>query len=106
MKRHGGGRVAAGFFVALCAPGACCTLGGALAPGTAHAALRDPLDKHPPPTWSWALVQAVPHVQLLAGTNGPRFGVGWQVSPLVWSFGMHRRLSPWRTFVVEPLTRV
>jgi hypothetical protein len=29
----------------------------------------------------------------------------WQVTPLLFSFGVHRRAVPWRLFVVEPFLR-
>ncbi len=38
-------------------------------------------------------------------TLGPAAGLRWQLTPLLYSWGMYRKLSPWRTFVVEPLTR-
>jgi hypothetical protein len=53
----------------------------------------------------WLLTQAVPSPELLVGTEGARFGMRWQVTPLLYSFGMHRRLSPWRSVVVEPIAR-
>ena len=33
------------------------------------------------------------------------FGMRWQVTPLLWSWGTNRRVSRWRTFVVDPLAR-
>ena len=72
----------------------------------------------PYPTASWALLQLLPSPELAFGrqrTIGidgtidggvtPAFGVRWQLSPLVWSFGVHRRQSPWRAFVVDPVAR-
>jgi len=38
-------------------------------------------------------------------SGGPRFGVRWQVTPLLYSLGIHRGLRPWRFFVVEPNVR-
>lgn len=53
----------------------------------------------------WLLTQAVPSPEVLVGTEGARFGMRWQVTPLLYSFGIHRRLSPWRSVVVEPIVR-
>ncbi|KYF58916.1 hypothetical protein BE08_18010, partial [Sorangium cellulosum] len=56
-------------------------------------------------TLPWLLVQLVPSPELWIGSGGTRFGVRWQVTPVLYSFGINRKLSPWRTFIVEPLTR-
>ena len=58
------------------------------------------------PSSFWLAAQIIPSPQLITLKNdSPRFGLRWQVTPLLYSFGINRRLSPWRTFVVEPLTR-
>lgn len=56
-------------------------------------------------TLPWLLVQLVPSPALWIGPGGTRFGVRWQVTPVLYSFGINRKLSPWRAFIVEPLTR-
>jgi hypothetical protein len=33
------------------------------------------------------------------------FGLRWQLTPLVWSWGVNRHVSRWRSFVVDPLAR-
>lgn len=33
------------------------------------------------------------------------FGLRWMATPLLWSWGTNRRVSRWRTFVVDPLAR-
>ena len=58
----------------------------------------------PHPTLPWMAAQLLPSPELAAG-DGARFGLGWQLTPLLFSWGLNRRLSPWRSFVVEPLTR-
>lgn len=59
----------------------------------------------PLPTPLWLLTQAIPSPQVLM-TDGPStFGLRWQVTPLLYSFGVHRRVSPWRVLVAEPLVR-
>ncbi len=58
----------------------------------------------PRPTLLWALLQLIPSPEIAAG-DGPRFGVRWQVTPILYSFGIDRRLPPWRALVVEPIVR-
>lgn len=57
------------------------------------------------PTLAWALAQLVPSPELAFGRDGARFGLRWQLTPFSYSFGIDRRLSPFRSFVVEPLFR-
>jgi hypothetical protein len=56
-------------------------------------------------TWPWLVTQLVPSPELAYGDRAARFGVRWQVTPLLYSWGIHRGLSPWRFFVVEPYVR-
>jgi hypothetical protein len=56
-------------------------------------------------TWPWLVTQLVPSPELVYGDATARFGVSWQVTPLLLSWGIHRGLSPWRFFVVEPSVR-
>ncbi len=56
-------------------------------------------------TLAWLLLQLVPSPELAVGDDGAAFGLRWQVVPLLYSFGIDRRLSPFRAFVVEPLVR-
>lgn len=56
-------------------------------------------------TLAWVLTQLVPSPELAVGDDGAAFGLRWQIVPLLYSFGIDRRLSPWRAFVVEPLVR-
>jgi hypothetical protein len=32
-------------------------------------------------------------------------GMRWQVTPLLYSFGINRKLSPWRSLIAEPVVR-
>ena len=65
----------------------------------------------PYPTIAWFAVQLVPSPELAIGED-PRgetktaFGLRWQLTPALWSWGVHRRVSGWRFFVVDPLARV
>jgi hypothetical protein len=71
----------------------------------AEAIARPVTDKHPPPTIWWMLAQGVPSPEVGVGGVSPAAGLRWQLTPLLYSWGLYRKLSPWRTFVVEPLTR-
>ena len=34
-----------------------------------------------------------------------RYGFRWQATPALYSFGINKQLSPWRSFVAEPVVR-
>ncbi len=58
------------------------------------------------PTWLWFATQLVPSPQWsLLEHGGSRFGLRWQATPVLYSFGINRKLSPWRWFIVEPFIR-
>ncbi len=70
------------------------------------------------PTFAWAALQLLPspelaigrqrHIEPSGATDGsPKtaFGLRWQVTPLLWSFGVHRAQSRWRSFIVDPIAR-
>jgi hypothetical protein len=50
-------------------------------------------------------LQLIPSPEFAFGEVGARFGLLWQLTPFLYSFGVDRRLSPFRAFVVEPLVR-
>jgi hypothetical protein len=54
---------------------------------------------------AWAALQLVPSPEAVIWDGRVRFGARWQVTPLLYSFGGNRRLSRWRSFVVEPIVR-
>lgn len=69
-------------------------------------------------TPSWLLLQAIPSPELAFGRHrtitatgavekdsSPSFGLRWQLTPVLWSFGVHPSQSRWRTFVVDPIAR-
>jgi len=56
-------------------------------------------------TPGWLLTQLIPSPELAIGDEGGLFGLRWQLTPLLYSFGLDRRLSRFRAFVVEPLVR-
>jgi hypothetical protein len=58
------------------------------------------------PMLLWFATQLVPSPEwTFTSTDGARFGLRWQCTPVLYSFGLNKRLSPWRWFVVEPFTR-
>lgn len=64
---------------------------------------REP-DIHPTPLWG--AMQLIPSPQWAVPSNGhSSFGLRWQVTPLLYSFGINRKLKPWRYLISEPLTR-
>jgi hypothetical protein len=62
-------------------------------------------EPEPHPSLPWLAFQLVPSPELAIGERGTHFGLVWQVTPILYSFGIHRRLSPWRFFVAEPVVR-
>jgi len=87
---------------------------------------RDPNEPYPPPsprvlvqpdrsytyaspqpfiTPAWFLLQFLPSPEVAAGRGEAAFGLRWQVTPLLWSWGTSRHVSRWRSFVVDPLAR-
>jgi hypothetical protein len=69
----------------------------------------------PPPTepsaaaWDasllWAAAQLVPSPEAVVWNGAARLGLRWQVTPLLYSFGLNRKLTPFRSFLVEPIAR-
>lgn len=58
------------------------------------------------PSSLWISSQLIPSPELISiKDDGLRLGLRWQVTPLLYSFGINRKLNPWRFFVVEPLVR-
>lgn len=70
-------------------------------------------DKPPPPPAApaasasplWAVLQLIPSSEVVVWDGKVRYGARWQITPLLYSFGVNRKLSPWRGFVVEPIVR-
>ncbi|MCL2776516.1 MAG: hypothetical protein FWD73_00830 [Polyangiaceae bacterium] len=74
--------------------------------------------RHEYPSFAWIAAQLVPSPELAfgrvqrIGIDGHAenesivtFGFRWQVTPILWSWGTHRAISPWRFVVVDPLAR-
>lgn len=73
---------------------------------TAAATSSVAADRHPTPSIAWTLTQAVPSPELAFGDGRARFGLRWQLTPFLYSWGIHRSAPrKWRSFVVEPSMR-
>lgn len=59
----------------------------------------------PRPSLLWTATQLVPSIEMALGPGDTHYGLRWQITPLLWSWGVHRKLSGWRTLVVEPNVR-
>ncbi|MDB4941401.1 MAG: hypothetical protein JWP97_935 [Labilithrix sp.] len=72
----------------------------------------------PAPSLLWLLTQTIPSPEVgggrvqRTGSDGLQhdstelaFGMRWQLTPLLWSWGVNRRTPRWRSFVVDPLAR-
>jgi hypothetical protein len=72
----------------------------------------------PYPTLAWTALQLLPSPELAFGRQRnidesgavhrsvpTTFGLRWQLTPVLWSFGVHRRQPRWRFFVVDPIAR-
>lgn len=57
------------------------------------------------PTIIWGVLQLIPSPQWINSSDGYRFGMRWQVTPVLYSFGINKKLSPWRYLISEPLVR-
>ena len=51
----------------------------------------------------WSVAQLIPSPLLVTGKDHVGFGVRWQLTPLLYSFGIAQ--SPLRSFVVSPIAR-
>ena len=76
-----------------------------LAPAVAEAAPGRAAEPDVQPNLPWLAGQLVPSPEWLIDDDGARFGARWQVTPLLYSFGIDPRLSPWRVLVAEPVVR-
>lgn len=53
----------------------------------------------------WIPLQAVPSLTWYSDPSQSAFGFEWEVTPLLYSFGMNKQNSPWYSFFVEPPAR-
>lgn len=62
--------------------------------------------KHPAPTVPWAITQLVPSPGAAWDSNGHGLSLRWQLTPFLYSWGVHRNAPlKVRFFVVEPSYR-
>ena len=60
----------------------------------------------PRPSLLWLFLQFVPSPQWTWGSGGSvSFGMRWQMTPLLYSFGVNDKVSPWRAGIVDPVAR-
>jgi hypothetical protein len=57
------------------------------------------------PSFDWALWQLIPSPALGFGGGSARFGLRWQLTPLLYSFATDARVSRWRWLIAEPIVR-
>lgn len=76
------------------------------------------LDPRPYPSLPWIALQLLPSPEVAFGTIRSTdiyghtsrdvqasFGLRWQLTPLLWSWGQHRALNRWHFLVIDPLAR-
>jgi hypothetical protein len=56
-------------------------------------------------TAPWLATQIIPSPEIVLDHHIAYFGMQWQVTPVLYSFGVNRRVDPWRSFVVDPFAR-
>ena len=58
------------------------------------------------PNIYWGMIQLIPSPQWHAvKSGGLKFSMRWQVTPILYSFGLNRRVNSWRFLIAEPLAR-
>ena len=78
-----------------------------LEPAPVFRTLPDETPGLPPrrrPGQEWYFLQLLPSPGFKIGASSASFR--WQLTPLLYSWGVHPRISPWRFGITEPLTRV
>lgn len=53
----------------------------------------------------WLPLQLLPTLTLYNDSRTSNFGFEWEVTPVLYSFGINRYVSPWYSFIVEPTAR-
>lgn len=59
----------------------------------------------PAPTLVWAATQLLPSPGVFVVRQDPYFTMRWQITPLLYSFGVRREVNPWRVLLAEPNVR-
>ena len=83
-----------------------------LSPGAAQAfdtvpapASADVLQPRPDPSVAWLLAQLLPSPEIAAGSQGAAWGLRWQLTPIAYSWGVYRKITPWRFGLVDATAR-
>ena len=54
---------------------------------------------------SWYQYQLIPNLLLYSSGTGSRMGLEWEATPLLYSWGINKKVSPWYSFIVVPTAR-
>jgi len=66
---------------------------------------QDQLGDHPSGLDTWLELQAVPSMMVISHPGAMPFAFEWEATPLLYSFGMTKLVSPWHAFKVVPPAR-
>ena len=61
--------------------------------------------QRPDPTGSWLVLQTIPSMMVISHPSSIPFAFEWEATPLLYSFGMTKLVSPWHFFRVVPPER-
>ncbi len=53
----------------------------------------------------WYPYQFIPNLLLHTSASGTRIGLEWEATPLLYSWGINPKVSPWYSFIVVPTAR-
>jgi hypothetical protein len=53
----------------------------------------------------WLAMQAVPSIAWTSFPSSTHFAFEWEATPLLYSWGMDRHVSPWKSFIILPPAR-
>ncbi|MBL1214193.1 MAG: hypothetical protein HND52_12610 [Ignavibacteriae bacterium] len=56
-------------------------------------------------TFEWLLIQMIPSPEWVKNNDKFSFGMQWQITPLLYSFGINKNVNPWRSFIIDPVKR-
>lgn len=71
-----------------------------------HIAVQaQPVTADQPRLPTWYQYQLIPNLLLHSSAAGTRMGLEWEATPLLYSWGINKRVSPWYSFIVAPPAR-
>ncbi|MBM4160704.1 MAG: hypothetical protein FJ217_06365 [Ignavibacteria bacterium] len=62
-------------------------------------------DVQPTKVEVWFPFQLIPNLTLYSSSPCSGFGFEWEATPLLYSFGINKQVSPWYSFIVDPTAR-